>query len=563
MRGSQLAERVTARRSPAESEWSAEFARDSRLTVFDVLYRDIAALGYVQPQTREYFDAQELSGGAESLATKHVTYLQGEYDPAYDHIVAARPNGQPVTYEAINRNGYLRSARRASRDSRFGFQEARDAIYSTNYNGSVKDMWRGTTDYDTVMFVSAFPVEELHAPDVLDELTYDTAAKKAFIYLFRKGTSGRLEGAALRVGNGLPDAFKLFLASHGHDEAELAPLKSHHLGQAIVRTTTAGQSLESLVHEKAALFDRALFTRTGKTHYFGNERETPEAYELFQQFPEVWEAYYTYHELLTRHFVGWPLQPELSTYLRQLYSVQADHVLSHDESVRLGLDLMNDKVRPASALACKKLMTYAHYATLDSMFQEFIATGKVTRLTGDRLQAYSDRASGDGGNAAAEGVSFRDCEVTYGAASMAAAVKLAASANISLEEAMRRLSSESGPTLVECPCCDKMVWIADICAKEVVCSNVQCEAKMVDGKLVYEGKVRAARRQADQQRAKKPEAPAARAIPMQRGAVVALQDGQLYRITREVGFGEVRDRLTNLRTGEQRAYDPALVKPGS
>lgn len=476
----------------AEAAFQAELSRDPSLTALRILTNDVRDFGRIRPEAWYYFDQQEMTGAAESLRTKHITETIGYYDAETDEIVASVAGGERVTYEQVVTNGYERSAKRALEDKDYAFQARRDAIFANNYLGPVKNMWREDPGYDTVIYGSAFADELLRQGEkgaaMLKELTYDTEDLKGFIYIFRRRPDNNMDFGAARLANMTHQPFIRFLKAHGYTDADFAKAQSHDLGSFVITANTTDQPLREVASEKAAMLDAALQMETGQRHFFGEKKPSIDAYEFFSYIPRVWAGYRQFHRLLAEHFAGQPLHDELRDYLTQLHVTQADHVLDYPETMRLGQQLMGDKITVDMALACKKLLTYAHYATIDALFEEFMLTGTITHLEGDDLRAYADSAGSSGGAAAAAGKEYGDCESRYGNASMNSAMSLAAAQGISIEEALRRLSAEGGPTMCFCPFCKDIVWVADICAREVKCPNYNCGALMVEGKVKYKGK---------------------------------------------------------------------------
>ncbi|HVI69610.1 MAG TPA: hypothetical protein VM581_04080 [Magnetospirillaceae bacterium] len=431
----------------AYERWiQAELTGDPRLTALRILYNDLRDFGEVRAETWDYFDLQEKTGGAESMDTQHITLLTGEYDPQNDEIVAAVAGSERVTYDALTVSGLDRAKKRAENHHDFEFQVVRDQIYHDNYHGVVKNMWRGETDYDTVMYVSAFPqdvIDQLgdQGRMILQELAYDTQNFKGFINVFRKDADGNLEFAAARVGNALPENFAKYLQNH---DLDVSDLDSHQYGSRVITAKTKGKSLKEVATDEVAEFDRAIFQLSGRQHHFGREQSGADAYELFKQCPKIWGAYREYHALLAQHFNGAPLSTELYDYLVSTHDAVAFHVLDAREMERLTRQLDNQKVTADMALACKKIMTYAHYATINRLLDDYQRTGVIVDIEGDDLMlAYGIAAGDSGGDAAARGETFNDCDMVYGETASNAALDLAARQGITIEEALRRLTQKS------------------------------------------------------------------------------------------------------------------------
>lgn len=430
-------------------QWNqAELSRDPSLTALRILYNDIQLYGEVRPETWDYFDMQEMSGGAESMSTRHITKTEGYYDPVDDVIVATTAGGERVTYDSFTLNGLHRSQERLAEDPDFAFQVTRDLVYYDNFHGPVKDMWRREVAYDTVISVSTFPedtIDELGAKGraLVRKLAYDDNGFKGFINIFHKRKEdGVMEFAAVRLGQALPAHFARYLEKQGHDPLTIAALESHSYGRLVLTTTAGDRTLDDVAAEQAAIFDTSASEITGKRHYFGDTQEGIDAYELFGQCPELWQAYRGYHRLLAGHLAGWPLSDDLYDYLVAIHDSVAYHVLEPHESAKLGAQLTNGSITADTALACKKIMNYAHYATLNNLLAIYNKTGVITDITGnDKMQAYGSAANGSGGDAAARGDSFGDCDTVYGDATAADAAALAERAGISLEEALRRLAN--------------------------------------------------------------------------------------------------------------------------
>lgn len=428
----------------AYEQWvQAELSSDPSLTAYRILYNDLREYGQVLPETWAYFDLQEQTGGAESINTQHITFLTGEYDPKTDEIVAAIAGGERITYDAITINGVERAQKRVAANSDFAFQLERDQIYHNNYHGVVKEMWRGNTDYDTVIYVSTFPQDVIddfgnYGHHLLQQLHYDPEESKGFINIFRKNShTGKPEYAAVRIGNALPEYMAKYLQTRGK---KVGKLSSHQYGGQVITAHTADRAFVDVATGEVDVFDEVLRKETGKNHRFGLDKPGIDAYELFKQCPNIWGAYRQYHELLARHFAGAPLAPDLYDYLVNTHAAVGFHVLDAHDSARLGAQLDAQKITADMALACKKVTTYAHYATLKRLLDEYRTTGRIIDIKGEELmQAYGATAGGDGGQAAQRGDILGDCETVYGQVVNSAAA-LAAREGISLEEAMRRLN---------------------------------------------------------------------------------------------------------------------------
>jgi len=302
----------------AYERWiQAELSGDPRLTALRILYNDIRDYGRPTAETWDYFDLQELTGTAESMDTQHITVLTGEHDPATGEIVAAVAGGERVTYDSFTVSGLERAHERAAQNPDFSFQITRDQIYHDNFHGPVKEMWRTETDYDTVMYGSTFPDDVIEALGergklILEELAYDTKGKKGFLYGFRKiKETGDMEFFATRLGNATPEFFAGYLQKHGFAAEDVEDVDSHHYGQFVIKTNTAGQSFEEVAKHEATLFDLAAQEATGKRHFFGRDQSGIDAYEVFKQTPKLWGAYREYHRLLAGHFAGQALHDDL------------------------------------------------------------------------------------------------------------------------------------------------------------------------------------------------------------------------------------------------------------
>lgn len=431
--------------SASYERWvQGELTGDPRLTVLRILYNDIRDFGEVTDETWDYFDLQEQTGGAESMDTQHITLLKGEYDACTDEIVAAIAGSERVTYDALTASGLDRAKHRARESRDFDFQVVRDQIYYDNFHGVIKDMWRTDTDHDTVVYVSTFPqdvIDQLGERGrlILQELAYDTKNFKGFINVFRKGADNNLEYAVARVGNALPSHMQRYLLNRGINVQGLA---SHYFGGKVITARTAERPIQDVLTGEVAEFDHALMQQTGNRHHFGRNQAGLDAYELFKQCPKLWGAYREYHKLLAGHFTGAPLHPDLYDYLVNTHDAVGFHVLESQEFIRLGAQLDNQKVTVDMALACKKIMTYAHYATINKLLDDYQRSGVITDIDGvDIMQAYGAAAGGSGGDAAARGDSFNDCDMVYGQANNAA-LQLAESQGISIEEALRRLNQK-------------------------------------------------------------------------------------------------------------------------
>ena len=434
----------------AYERWiQAELTGDPSLTALRILYNDLRRYDDVRPETWDYFDLQEQTGGAESMDTQHITELTGHYDPETDEIVAAVAGGERVTYDQFTVSGLQRAQERAAQNPDFTFQVTRDQIYRNNYNGVVKDMWRGRTKYDTVIYGSTFPQDLIDALGergrmIVQDLAYDDTAKKGFIYGFRKLPNNNMEFFAARIANATPDNFAAYLHKNDIPKKDFKDVDSHQYGNFVITTNTAGQTLKEVALQEVGKFDLAATERTGTPHYFGRDQSGTDAYELFKRAPKLWQAYRQYHRLLAHHFTGAPLSDELYAYLTNAHETTGFHVLDPHEQTRLGLQLDNQKITADMALACKKLMTYAHYATLNKLLDDYHRTGEFADITGDDiLQAYGATAGGNGGEAAARGDTFNDCDTVYGESATSAAAELAAREGITLEEALRRLGKKS------------------------------------------------------------------------------------------------------------------------
>lgn len=466
----------------AYERWvQAELSSDPRLTVLRVLYNDVRTQREVRPETWDYFDMQEDTGAAESMDTQHITELEGEYDPELDDIVAAVAGGEKVTYGSFTVNGLIRSKERAAQNPDFSFQVVRDQIFHDNFHGPIKDMWRGETDYDTVVYASTFAddvVKEFGERGclLLRELSYDEKGKKGFLYGYRKNfETGKMEGFAMRLGNATPEFFAGYLNMHGFDADQLAAMSSHECGAAVIFMNTGDAPIKDVARAEAAKFDQAAEKITGKRHHFGREEEGVDAYEFFKKLPNLRKAYKHYHLLLAEHLNGLPLHDDLYDYLVTARETMGFHVLKDHENIRLGRQLESSKITADMALACKKLMSYAHYATLNSKLDDYRTTGVVVDIDdADIMQSYGSAASGNGGDAASRGETFSDCESSYGEQGQAAA--MADRMGISLEEAMRRLSAKTELwSRGECRNCerDTQIWAeidggCNVCRK---CAN--------------------------------------------------------------------------------------------
>jgi len=467
----------------AYERWvQSELTGDPRLAALRVLYNDERDYRDVRPETWDYFDLQEMTGGAESMDTQHITILEGEYDPVTDEIVAATAGGERVTYDSFTVSGLERARERAAQNPDFTFQITRDQIYHDNYHGPVKEMWRTQTDYDTVFYGSTFPqdvIDQLgeRGRMIIKELAYDDEAKKGFLYGFRKGKDDNMEFFAIRLANATPEFFAGYLQKHGFKAEQFAGVDSHEFGQFVVTANTGDTDIREVAKAQAALFDQAAEELTGERHHYGQLEEGVDAYDLFKRAPNLWKAYRQYHRHLAQHFNGVPMHDDLYDYLTALHTTTGDHVLTDNEQIRLGRQLNNGKITADLALACKKLMTYSHYATLNKKLEDYRATGVITDIDGaDIMQAYGGAAGGEGSAAAERGETFNDCDMVYGEQSTTNAAEMADRMGISLEEALRRLSQKperwSGG---ECRNCerDTQIWAeadggCNVCRK---CAN--------------------------------------------------------------------------------------------
>jgi hypothetical protein len=438
------------REKPAAYErWiQAELSGDSRLTSTRILYNDIRDYGVVRPETWAYFDLQEMTGGAETMDTQHITELEGTYDPATDEIVAAVAGGERVTYDSFTVSGVRRAEERAAQNPNFSFQVTRDQIYHDNYHGPVKEMWRSQTDYDTVIYMSTFPEDVIDALGdrgrmLLQDLAYDLDGKKGFIYGYRKGPKGKMEGFAARIGNATPEFCAAYLQKRGFAAEDFEGVNSHQYGAFVITANTAGQTIKEVAQQEAGWFDVAATELTGKSHHFGRDQEGIDAYELFKQTPNLWKAYRQYHRLLAEHFAQLPLHDDLYDYLVATHDAVGFHVLKPHEEDRLAKQLAAKKITADMALACKKIMTYSHYAKINQILDEYRRTGQFVDIDGDDImQAYGAAAGESGGQAAQAGEVFNDCESVYGETSSSAVVEMAARLGISIEEALRRLKKK-------------------------------------------------------------------------------------------------------------------------
>lgn len=434
----------------AYERWiQAELSGDPRLTALRVLYNDERDYRDVRPETWDYFDLQEMTGGAESMDTQHITELEGDYDPATDEIVAATAGGERVTYDSFTVSGLQRAQERAAQNPDFTFQIQRDQIYHDNFHGPVKEMWRSQTDYDTVVYVSTFPQDMIDTMGdrgrmLIRELAYDEDGKKGFVYGYRKNSqTGKMEGFAARLGNGTPEFFGAYLQKHGFSAEQLATMSSHEYGQAVVLMNTGDTPIKEVAQAEAALFDQVAEDLTGERHSFGQLEEGIDAYELFKRAPNLWKAYRQYHRHLAQHLNGVPLHDDLYDYLVTLHTTTGDHVLTGHEHLRLGNQLDNNKITADMALACKKLMTYSHYATLNAKLDEFRRTGVIIDIDSDDImQSYGSAAGGEGSAAADRGDVFSDCDMTYGEQSTNSAAEVASRLGVSIEEALRILNKK-------------------------------------------------------------------------------------------------------------------------
>lgn len=451
----------------AYERWvQAELSDDPRLTVLRVLYNDVRTQREVKPETWDYFDIQEDSGAAESMDTQHITELSGEYDPELDDIVAAVAGGEKVTYGSFTASGLVRARERAEQNPDFAFQIIRDQIFHDNFHGPIKAMWQGETEYDTVIYASTFAddvVEELGERGrlLLKELAYDEEHQKGFIYGYRKnGVTGEMEGFAARVANGNRAFFNAYLRKRGKSAEELEGLSSHEYGRMVVLMNSGDMPIGEVAKAEVGIFDEAAEELTGKRHHFGREEEGIDAYELFKELPNLRKAYRHYHLLLAQHLNGVPLHDDLYDYLMTLHTTTGYHVLKDHEQTRLERQLQNGKVTADMALACKKMMTYAHYATLRKKLEDYRRDGFVADIDdADIMQSYGGEASGNGEAAAARGEVLSDCESSYGEPN--AAAEMAGRLGISVEEAMRRLTAKSEFwTKGECRNCERttQVW---------------------------------------------------------------------------------------------------------
>jgi|GEM_PF-4321615 len=434
----------------AYERWvQSELSGDPRLTALRILYNDLRSQRDVNPETWDYFDLQEMTGGAESMDTQHVTELEGEYDPATDEIIAATAGGERVTYDSFTVSGLVRAQERAAQNPDFSFQVIRDQIFHDNFHGPIKAMWHGETGYDTVVYASTYAddvIEEFGERGrlLLQELAYDEENEKGFIYGYRKNKrTGKMDGFAARVGNGNREYFGAYLQKRGKSAQEVAGLSSHEYGRMVVFMNTGDTPMKEVARAEVGVFDEAAEELTGKRHHFGREEEGVDAYELFKRAPNLWKAYRQYHRHLAEHFTGVPLHDDLYAYLTTLHTTTGGHVLTDREQLRLGNQLGNNKITADLALACKKLMTYSHYATLNGKLDEYRRTGTVTDIGGaDIMQSYGSAAGGEGSAAAERGDTFNDCDMTYGEQSTSEAAQMADRLGISLEEALRRVGKK-------------------------------------------------------------------------------------------------------------------------
>lgn len=467
----------------AYERWiQAELSGDPKLTVLRVLYNDVRDRGEPLPKTWEYVDLQEVTGAAESMNTQHITELTGEYDASTDEIVAATAGGERVTYDSFTVSGLVRAKERAAQNPDFAFQIARDQIFHDNFHGPIKDMWRGDVGYDTVVYVSTFADDVIETLGdrgrlLLKELAYDEENEKGFIYGYRKNKkTGTMEGFAARVGNGTRAYFGAYLQKRGRSAEELEGLSSHEYGRMVILMNTGETPIGEVAKAEVGVFDEAAEELTGARHHFGREEEGIDAYELFNKTPNLWKAYKKNLLMLAQHLSGVPLHDDLYDYLVTLQATTGFHVLKGHELTRLNRQLDNGKITADMALACKNLMTYAHYATLHKKLEEYRRDGFVADISGDDImQAYGGEASGNGGDAAAVGTTFSDCESSYGEPN--AAAEMADRMGISIEEALRRMTQSTERwSRGECRNCerDTQVWaeedggcnVCEKCAKE-------------------------------------------------------------------------------------------------
>jgi hypothetical protein len=457
---------IEANRAEAYEAWRHELLADSRLAPFRILWQDIMHFGEVGDETWQRFQNEKYSRFAERMTDTH--HERPDYyvfdAETNDVVVYEDPVKGRYTLRDVYENG-LRSSQvlTAERGERFAFQLQRDEIFMQSYE-HIEAMMRGETDYDTIVMVSTFPVEELAGnQDALKEKFYDLDDGKQFEYVFKRI---ELENGAKILGMGASTLYspqevlqlrtmhgKAALAAVQHSHGAQVPytmVSSHEQNRYIATFNAEGAAVEDIMAADAAVYDTELKRLTGRDFDHGREDVAIDAYTLFDHCQNDWAAYKAYYEMFARHMAGDELNPYLRDHLLNLLSDyrrlgKTNNVTSGEGLNRLFQQVWYGRITPDMQLACNEIMDYAHSALMKKYMTTYKQTGVLPQQNdgGDILASYSGDSGNANGNSVESGDDFNECEGGNGVSDVSAAAALAKETGMSLEEALRAVKKKS------------------------------------------------------------------------------------------------------------------------
>lgn len=496
---------VDQRRYEAHQRWEQAEMADPRFATTRMMVEDIRHHRRVLPETWDRVDVEERTWAAEVLNAPHSHIDRFRFD-GQDIIVKESDGVNPaVTLREVYQKGLDKTRVDVVQEPGLAFQLRRDELFMEFYEQVVRLM-RGELGCDTIHMRSTCPIpEELpvdleEAMRLLTSRFYNLEQRKSFDYTARRLPDGRLELSATRLDSSDLGAHAKVLQASGYANVSFALLTSHEYGRFLSYENTTDRPIETVVSQRAALYDAELTAKTGKPHRFGRIDDRPDAHQFFRDHTEdYWAGYKAFNELLAQHLAGGELHRSLQKYLLKCLDSQeqvGSSVLAQDKFDRLRQQLWHGKITADMAMSCRELLIYDHHATLTRLYKQFCEAGRVDQLdytgSGDFMDAYADTVSTNGTEAAANGETFAGCETATGVNSLSSAqeslsstAQLAAAAGVSLEQALRMQEEEAlhclriqlyGYTIrkgVQCPFCEQTVDAKDT-VRTIECLSDDC-----------------------------------------------------------------------------------------
>lgn len=450
--------------------WDLELLNNPEVASIRMLYEDLRHFGEVKPGTWQRFFNEEYTLAAEVLDTGQRRVEILPFDGRDIIVKESDGYNSQQTLRQVFQRGLDLSRQKVEVEPGLRFQLCRDEIFMAVYE-EVERMMRGETEHDTIKMTSTCPLPEEIAADLIElgiEKNAEAALKaakkllkkefynlgededgrgKSFQYIYRRTERG-LETSTTRIdGSDLRAHDEVIKKSYGYTDIPSAVLASHDRGGLWGFSVTTGLPITEIAKADSDLYDRVMLNLTGHRYNYGRRDSSIEAHEFFEKHcPEYWAVYANFHTELADHFCGRQLPDGLKNYLRQTAESHLEKEKSHLEIIeleQLKTQLHSGKIELEMALACKKLLTYNHHATLANLLKEYNTTGRVSSLSGDDVDAmigsYSANASSSGEAAVDQGLAFGGCGVGNTVSSIATASEIAAVRGISLEQAMRQM----------------------------------------------------------------------------------------------------------------------------